>query len=103
MESLSDLNKDGKAIRRCFYEDGQMVKRDYFTRDGKLDARELFDDTGFIIEQMIHFHGGKTPDMHWFIEKGVPQKLVTQISDGRAARQGPGTYEKQGLDWVKVK
>lgn len=103
MKTRVDLNKDGKAIRRCFYEGGQMVKREYYTRDDKLDARELFDDEGFITEQMIHFHGGKTPDMHWYIEKGVPQKLISKIKMGRAAKQGPGTYEKQGLDWVKVK
>lgn len=102
-KSLFDLNKDGKAIRRCFYEGGQMVKREYYTRDGKLDARELFDDEGLITEQMIHFHGGNTPDMHWYFEEGAPQRLVAQIFNARAARQGPGTYEKQGLDWVKVK
>jgi len=56
----------------------------------------------FITERMIRFHGGNTPDMLWLFEKGVPQKLMTRILDKRAAREGSGTYEKQGLDWVKV-
>jgi len=102
MESLFDLSEDGKAIRRCFYEGGRMVRREYYTRDGRIDARELFDGDGSITEQMIHFHGGETPDMHWFFKKGVPQKLVTQVLDKRAAKEGPGTYEKQGLHWVKI-
>lgn len=103
MTSLFDLNRDGKAVRRSQYEGGQIVRREYYTRNGTLDARELFDDEGFIAEQMIHFHSRNTPDTHWYFEKGVPQKLVSKVFNARAARQGPGTYEKQGLDWVKLK
>ncbi len=103
MKSHFDLNKDGQAIRRCYYDKGQMVKREYYTRDGKLDARELFNDEGFITEQMMRYHGGKTPDEHWFFDKGVPQRFISQVRKSRTARQGPGTYEGRGLDWIKVK
>ncbi|MEM1294998.1 MAG: hypothetical protein AAGH89_06500 [Verrucomicrobiota bacterium] len=102
MVSHFDLNKDGKAIRRCFYQSDQLVKREYHTPEGQLDARELFNTNGFIIEQSWGYHGGETPDMHWFYEHGTPIKLITKRSSSRFSKQGPGTYEKLGEEWIQV-
>jgi antitoxin component YwqK of YwqJK toxin-antitoxin module len=97
-----DLNADGDAIRRKFYKDGVLEKREYYSSEDELKVREIFDRDEYIIEQMVHFEDGK-PQQHWFYEKGVPVKLITKEGNGRNAKQGPGTYMKKELDWVKVK
>ena len=100
--SRFDLNREGKAIRRCFFEGQRLKKREYLTRSGELAALEVFDEEGYILEQSYDYHEGANPEMRWTFERGVPMKLVTTLSSSRFSKQGPGTYENREGEWIKV-
>lgn len=68
-----DLNLNGNAIRRLRYEDGRVVQRDYFDRDGNRVSRESLDADGFITESL---HGRN----RWWYQRGVPQRFESSSS-----------------------
>ena len=38
-----DLNEDGQAIRRLFYHNGVLLRREFHNREGEHVSTELFD------------------------------------------------------------
>ncbi len=96
-----DLTPDGLAIRRLFYEDGALTRREYWDRNGVQQSFELFDADGFITEA-VRYRGGAEYEHWWFI-KGTPVKLWTARGGHHTASpERGGTYVKQGIDWVKI-
>jgi len=63
-----DRNQDGQATRRLFYQDGRLVRREYYDRTGKRVSTERFDADGFMTESI---HGRN----HWWYQHGVPQRF----------------------------
>ena len=97
-----DLNPQGKAIRRLFYQDGKLAWREYHHRDGWRTSIERFDSEGYISES-IQFRltdGQSTEYSHYWYERGMPVRYVGE--DVRhSAPLGPGLYMKEGERWVK--
>ncbi|MBC8871275.1 MAG: hypothetical protein H8E44_17755 [Planctomycetes bacterium] len=81
-----DLNLEGKAIRRLFYEGGQLVRREYHDRNGNHISTELFGTDGYMTESIQH---ASTP-RRWWYERGVPVKYA----------RGSQVYVKDGTRWV---
>ncbi len=81
-----DLNLEGKAIRRLFYEGGKLTKREYHDRNGNHVSTELFGSDGYMTESIQH---GSRP-RHWWYERGVPAKYA----------RGSQVYVKDGTRWV---
>jgi hypothetical protein len=79
-----DLNSDGKAIRRLFYEDGTLTRREYHDRDGGPISTERFDKDGYITESI---HGRN----HWWYERGAPVRFTN----------GKETYFAAGDSWQR--
>jgi hypothetical protein len=98
------LNTDGKPIRRLFYTDGRLARREDHTREDRHRSTELFGDGDYITEQIIYDSDGGE-DAHFWYERGVPMKYS---GSGRgntaiqAAPEGPGTYVNQDGVWTKV-
>jgi len=84
-----DLNLEGKAIRRLFYEGDKLVRREYHDRNGNHISTELFDSDGYIKESIQH---GSRP-RHWWYERGTPVKYT----------RGSETYVKDGSSWIRAK
>ena len=84
-----DLNLEGKAIRRLFYEGNKLVRREYHDRNGNHISTELFDSDGYIKESIQH---GSRP-RHWWYERGTPVKYT----------RGSETYVKDGSSWIRAK
>jgi hypothetical protein len=84
-----DLNLEGKAIRRLFYDGNKLVRREYHDRNGNHVSTELFDSDGYIKESIQH---GKKLRRLWY-ERGVPVKYI----------RGYETYVKDGARWIRVK
>lgn len=96
-----DLTPDGHAIRRLFYEDGRLARREYWNREGVQQSLELFDADGFITEATA-WRNGRLWRRWWFM-KGTPVKHWTERGGHHTASpQGGGTYVKQGIEWVKI-
>lgn len=95
-----DLNADGKPIRRLFYEDGKLARREYHTRDGEHVSTEHFDPDGYITESIL-YRGGDEGGHFWY-DRGTPVKFTGRISR-HATPEGPGTYVKKGNAWVKTR
>jgi len=68
-----DLNFDGIPIRHLYYQNGRLLKREYYNRDRDHVSTELFDSEGFITESI---HGRN----HWWYEHGVPKKFESSSS-----------------------
>lgn len=81
-----DLNLEGKAIRRLFYERGKFAKREYHDRNENHVSTELFGSDGYMTESIQH---GSRP-RHWWYERGVPAKYA----------RGAQVYVKDGTRWV---
>ncbi len=79
-----DLNLEGKAIRRLFYEDGRLTRREYWDREGNQVSSELFDADGYITESLW----GET--RRWHYRRAVPIRYETDST----------VYVKQGERWV---
>lgn len=84
-----DLNPEGKAIRRLFYQENKLVRREYHDRNGNNVSTELFDSDGHITESIQH----ESRSRHWWYEHGVPMKYA----------RGSETYVKDGTRWVRAK
>lgn len=84
-----DLNLQGKAIRRLFYEANKLVRREYHDRNGNHVSTELFDSDGYIKESIQH---GSRP-RHWWYEQSAPVKYT----------RGSETYIKDGARWIRAK
>ena len=97
--SRFDLNAEAKPIRRLFYRDGKLSRREYYSTNDILETQEIFDSKGYITETIEYLEGGGVK-WHWFYDKGEAVKLITDRKNTRHAKQGPGTYVKQGLDWI---
>jgi hypothetical protein len=79
-----DLNPEGKAIRRLFYEDGRLTRREYHDRDGKHISTERFDADGYITESV---HGKN----RWWYDRGEPVRFTN----------GTETYYRDGNRWQR--
>ncbi len=105
IETRHDLRADGKAVRRLTYKNGKLSKREYYDKGTELTSCELFDENGnYIIESMQYRTvDGKPEEVHHFwYENGYPVRFAG--SGGRhAADEGPGLYEKEAENWVKLK
>ena len=105
IEKRHDLNSEGKAIRRLFYKNGNLAKREYFDKGVNLVSRELFDGNGDFIVESMQFqsvNGNPKEIHHFWYENGCPVEFVGR--GGRhAADEGPGYYRKEGDKWVKKK
>ena len=47
-----DLNADGRAIRRLFYREGRLARREFHNRDGIHTSTEHFNAGGWIAESL---------------------------------------------------
>ena len=81
-----DLNLEGKAIRRLFYERARLARREYHDRNGNHISTELFAPDGYMTESIQH---ASTP-RHWWYERGVPVKYT----------RGSHVYVRGGTRWV---
>ncbi|MFC2076479.1 hypothetical protein ACFLT7_05300 [candidate division KSB1 bacterium] len=98
-----DLNKDGKAIRRLFYRDGRLARREYHKKDGFHSSTELFDAEGWITESILYrrIDGKQTEYSHWWYDKGMPEKYIGRRRHHTASPDGPGVYAREGNNWVR--
>jgi len=96
-----DLNHEGKSIRRLFYHNGKLVRREYHNRDGVHVSTEHFDADGYITESILYrtVDGKSREFRHWWYEHGIPIKLIGSAPN--ASPKGPGIYVKEGENWVK--
>jgi len=83
-----DLNLEGKAIRRLFYQGGKLVRREYHDRNGNHVSTELFGSDGYMTESIQH---GSRP-RRWWYERGVPVKYA----------RGSLAYVKDGTRWLQA-
>lgn len=83
-----DLNLEGKPIRRLFYEDGRLVRREYHDRNGRHVSTERFAADGSITESVLESSSPRT----WRYEKGRPVRYSrgsrTYVPDGDRWRRG---------------
>ncbi len=91
-----DLNVDGKAVRRLFYSDKRLVRREYHNREGEHVSTEHFDKEGYITESIV-YRNGEDYDHFWY-DKGMPVKHTGRNSH-HAGRTG--TQIKVGERWVQ--
>jgi hypothetical protein len=82
-----DLNLKGKPIRRLFYEEGKLAKREYHHQDGGHVSTELFDRDGHITQSIQH----SSRPRRWWYDHGSPTKYA----------RGDQTLVKEGDRWVK--
>ncbi len=98
-----DLNYEGKPIRRLFYKNGKLARREYHNSDGIHVSTEFFDPDGYYITESIQYRivdGKSQENGHFRYENGMPVKFIGR--GGRhAAPQGYGIYVKEGDPWVK--
>ena len=81
-----DLSLEGKPIRRLFYQDGKLARREYHDRHGRHVSTESFAPDGSLTESIQH---GSSP-RRWWYDRGVPTKYA----------RGPRTYVKESTRWV---
>jgi hypothetical protein len=82
-----DFSLEQQAVRRLFYDQGRLTRREYHDRHGSHVSTELFGPDGRLTESIQH---GSRP-RHWSYEYGVPVKYA----------RGSQTYVKEGTRWVK--
>jgi hypothetical protein len=87
MVEQHDLNLAQRAVRRLFYEQGRLARREYHDRHGTHVSTELYGPDGHLTESIQH---GSRP-RHWWYDRGVPLKYA----------RGSQTYAKEGTRWVK--
>ena len=95
-----DLSSDGLPIRRLFYHNGKLLRREYHTREGVHVSSEFFAPDGFIVEAVRYKtqDGEKKEIGHWWYEKGMPVKLIG--CEGHTLVSLPGIYLKEGDNWT---
>ena len=98
-----DLSHDGKPIRRLFYLNGELARREFHNQDGIHTSTEIFDTDGYITESILY----RTVDEkrseydHWWYERGMPMKYIGKRRHHTASPKGAGTYVREGEQWVK--
>lgn len=97
-----DLNPQGRAIRRLFYQDGKLARREYHHGNGWKVSTEYFDADGYITRSILYrmADGQLREYSHYWYQKGMPVKHVGN-SVRHSAPLGPGLYVKEGDRWVK--
>jgi hypothetical protein len=88
-----DLNKEGKAIRRLTYKEGNLALREYYGREGNRLSQESFAPDGYITEWVRFKYAGDRAleDDRWWYDRGMPiRRLLKQREE----------YHKQGQEWV---
>jgi len=97
-----DLNSEKKPIRRLFYQNSKLVRREYHNRDGFHVSTEFFDTDGYITETIQYrmVDGKSQEHSHYWYERGMPVKHIGN-SVRHSAPLGSGTYVKEGDRWVK--
>jgi hypothetical protein len=95
-----DLNEDGKPIRRLYYLNGRLARREYHNRHGVQQSTEYFDNEGYITETILYKYqnGEQVEETHWWFEKGMPVELRGR---GGYAVGPAGHYEKEGNKWIR--
>jgi len=98
-----DLNHEGKAIRRLFYLDSKLARREFHNRDGVHTSTEIFDPEGYITESILYRidDGKRSEYSHWWYEQGMPMKYIGKRRHHTGSPKGAGTYIKEGNNWVK--
>lgn len=98
-----DLNSEKIPIRRLFYHNGKLARREYHTREGFHVSTEFFNPDGHITESIQYqVVSGKSEERgHFWYKRCMPVKFVG-IGGRHAAPQGKGTYVKEGERWVKI-
>lgn len=86
-----DLNPAGRPIRRLFYADGLLARREYHTADGEHVSTELFDGDGYITESIEYRRGEERS--HWWYEQAEPVRNARRTGDGYVI------YERSGERW----
>ncbi|MBD3291525.1 MAG: hypothetical protein GF393_01265 [Armatimonadia bacterium] len=95
-----DLDGEGFAVRRLFYEEGRLARREYHTAQG-LQTWEDFDVDGFIAHCGRNRNG--EPWEEWWYVKGTPVRHWTERGGHHtASTERGGTYVKQGIEWVHL-
>jgi hypothetical protein len=84
-----DLNRDGLATRRLFYDDGKLTRREYHNRQGKYVSTEHFDAEGFHArtEQFVLYNKPAGFKRTWWYHRGMPQKCLYQTPQGTTIYQ----------------
>ncbi len=92
-----DLNLEWKPIRRLFYQNSKLTRRELHNRDGIHFSTEFFDPDGYITESIQYrmVSGELNEYRHWWYEKGVSVKSVRNSSGGAEI------YTKDGNRWLK--
>lgn len=98
-----DLNHEGKSIRRLFYLNGRLARREFHNRDGIHTSTEIFDPKGYITESILYrtVDGKRSEYDHWWYERGMPMKYIGKRRHHTGSPKGAGTYVKEGEQWVK--
>ena len=80
-----DLNFNGKPIRRLFYRDGKLERREYHNREGVHLSTEIFDVNGYITESVQYqkINGDYKELNHWWFESGMPVKYSAKTTHRR--------------------
>jgi hypothetical protein len=91
-----DLSEGGATIRRQFYLQNELIRREYYG-GGWLRTTEIFDDQGFIVDVIQHGSDGSEVSQTVF-ESGTPVEHMGKSF----MRYGSGSYRKEGNDWVKT-
>ena len=99
-----DLNRDGKATRRLYYEKDRLARREYYTAGGEHVSTEIFDADGYITESTLYRNdrGEKRAENRFWYDGGMPVKFVGRSNRHATDLGGPGTYENRNGRWVKV-
>ncbi|HBG26265.1 MAG: hypothetical protein A2Y10_08990 [Planctomycetes bacterium GWF2_41_51] len=106
-----DVNAKGQAIRRSFFENGLLSRRELHNSDGIKVSEEFFDSAGYIYESKKWTYDIYLNDMvlekpclesQWFYDKGKPVKLIGSESYYNYT-SFPCIYQLSGDNWIKVK
>ncbi len=92
-----DINLEGKPIRRLFYQNGRLARRELHHRSGMHVSTEFFAPDGYITESIQYrsVNGNSYGFNHWWYEKGAPVKNV------RKSGERTDIYIKDGNRWLK--
>ena len=97
-----DLNADGRPIRRLFYRNSLLARREYHDREGIHQSTEYFDTDGYITESVRYEMRGEsqTERTHWWYENGMPEKLIGSEGHNEFTKT-KDLYVRDGENWVK--
>ena len=92
-----DLAENGETIRRQFYLQNRLVRREYHGHGRGLRTTERFDEQGYIVEVIQHATDGSEFSRTVF-NNGMPM----EHRGGSFMSYGSGRYKKEGDAWVRT-